>query len=454
MINSKQICTAALFCAVTGTMTSCLSSDDETTGTDTCSITAFTLGNMKRTIFVTQSDGTEKDSVITIGASSYTMTIDEDNHTIQNADSLPYGCKTSAVLATITYDGYLAGYREAGNEEATWNSYSSTDSIDFTKPQEFWVYSTDGSNVAVYTVTLNVHQLRAELFTWTPMAPDVDLTGLSDVRLATKGDALYIWGEENGDIRLYTTEDGAHYASLGAVNANDLLLNTLQVKDGVFYANNGEGAVLESTNGVTWSKSGMEAGYTLVGASTQSLFAMKGQQLYQLTEDWTESPLDTANTALPTKNVVVAVNTLPTNSKMERITLFGTQGDEGTPQTWFTVTSNQKQQLSTWYHIPEVSGYAYPDWNNIATLAYNDEVIAFGNDSRGGAISDDMGHIYTSKDNGITWQASDTYTLPEELKGETGLFAATVDSKNYIWLLKDGRVWRGRLNELTYTAED
>ncbi len=453
MINRNKIGTAALLCAMIGSMTSCLSNDDETTGTSTCSITAFTLGNMKRTIYVTQSDGTEKDSVITIGASSYTMTIDDDNYTIQNTDSLPYGCKVSAVLATITYDGYLAGYREANNEEATWYSYSSTDSINFTKPQEFWVYSTDGTNVAVYTVSLNVHQLRAELFTWTPLSPDVDLTGLSNTRMTTKEGTLYIWGEENGDIRLYTTEDGTHFAGKGAISNSDLLMSTVQLKEGVFYANNGAGDVLESTNGVTWSTSNVEAGYTLVGASTQSLFAVKDGQLYQYTDGWTESPLDTTATALPTQNIVMTVNALPTNSKMERITLIGTQGSAQEPQTWYSVTSNQKQQLSTWYHIPAVSGYRYPDWENISTMAYNDEIIAFGNSSRSGDIDDDMNHIYISKDNGITWQTGSTYTLPEELKGETGAFSTTVDSQNFIWFLKDGRIWKGRLNELTYTAE-
>jgi hypothetical protein len=86
-------------------------------------------------------------------------------------------------------------------------------------------------------------------------------------------------------------------------------------------------------------------------------------------------------------------------------------------------------------------------------MAYNDEIIAFGNSSRSGDIDDDMNHIYISKDNGITWQTGSTYTLPEELKGETGAFSTTVDSQNFIWLLKDGRIWKGRLNELTYTAE-
>jgi hypothetical protein len=440
---------------MTGAMTSCLSSDDDSTGTDTCSITAFTLGNMKRTIYVTQDDGTEKDSVITIGASSYTMTIDDDNHTIQNTDSLPYGTKVSAVLATITYDGYLAGYREAGNEEATWNAYSSTDSIDFTKPQEFWVYSTDGTNVAVYTVTLNVHQLRSELFTWDALSPNVDLAGLSNTHLAAKDGTLYVWGEQDGAIRMYTTEDGSNYSGKGVISEKDLLFNTLQQKDGIFYVNNSQGDILESSNGITWSTSSLESGYTLVAAGTQSLYAVKEQQLYQYTDSWTAATLDTLNTALPKQDYVAAVNTLPTNSNLERITLIGTQGaDNGyAPETWYTITSNRKQVATTWNHIPAVSGYQYPDWSNIATFAYNDEIIAFGNSSRSGNISDDMTHIYISKDNGITWKAGTTYTLPNELSGETGYFAATVDSQNFIWILKDGRVWKGRLNQLSFAIQ-
>jgi hypothetical protein len=455
MINRKQIGTAILFLAMTGTMTSCLSSDDDSTGTDTCSITAFTLGNMKRTIYVAQDDGTEKDSVITIGASSYTMTIDDDNYTIQNADSLPYGSKVSAVLVTITYDGYLAGYREANNEDATWNAYSSTDSIDFTKPQEFWVYSTDGTNVAKYTVTLNVHQQRSELFTWNALSPNVDLTRLSNTRLAAKDGTLYIWGEQDGTTRLYTTEDGSNYSGKGVISENDLQFNTLQQKDGIFYVNNSEGDILESSNGITWSATTLGNGYTLVAAGTQSLYAVKDQQLYQLTDSWTAASLDTLGTVLPTQDFAAAVNPLATNNNLERITLIGTQGANNgyAPETWYTVTSNQKVTPTRWNHIPAVSGYQYPDWENIATFAYNDEIIAFGNSSRSGNISEDMAHIYISKDNGITWTASTTYALPSELAGEKGYFAATVDSQNFVWIVKDGRVWKGRLNQLSFNAQ-
>ena len=56
-----------------------------------------------------------------------------------------------------------------------------------------------------------------------------------------------------------------------------------------------------------------------------------------------------------------------------------------------------------------------------------------------------------SRDGGISWRKAKAHTVPADAANFT-TFTSTVDSSNFIWIIGNGKVWRGRLNRLGWTS--
>ena len=85
-------------------------------------------------------------------------------------------------------------------------------------------------------------------------------------------------------------------------------------------------------------------------------------------------------------------------------------------------------------------------------LRYGDVLLAVGRKSLDAVSHEAFDDMYVSQDNGITWKADGTYTLPEELAGQDVVSSAAVDGASYLWIVAGAQVWRGRLNELGFEA--
>ena len=85
------------------TLTSCLSSsDNESTTYDDMAIKTFALGKLNRYLHTTSKAGTDSVYKSTFSATDQKMNIDQLNHRIWNADSLPVGTDGSRVVCTVT----------------------------------------------------------------------------------------------------------------------------------------------------------------------------------------------------------------------------------------------------------------------------------------------------------------------------------------------------------------
>ncbi len=145
----------------------CSSSDDDETVviSDNCYITSFTLGQMRRALTVTSSTGSDSTYYLAFSGSYYPMTIDQRKQTISLATALPERTCLDAVLTTLTYVGAVVHAPE--NDTTEWTAYDSKDTIDFTSPRIYRVYSTDGSNYRDYTVSLYSRTSDPDDYTWT-----------------------------------------------------------------------------------------------------------------------------------------------------------------------------------------------------------------------------------------------------------------------------------------------
>jgi hypothetical protein len=160
---NKKFYVCIMFVSVMIVFTSCLGTNDENVYYNDTAITAFTLGTLDRTAHTTSYTGGDSTYSTTVTGSNYKMYIDQVNRKIYNLDSLPYGTDIKHVLVTITTkNGGVAAIKNVKSD--TLSYYSSSDSIDFTTPRTFFVYSNDGTAYCKYVASVGAHKEEADSF--------------------------------------------------------------------------------------------------------------------------------------------------------------------------------------------------------------------------------------------------------------------------------------------------
>lgn len=148
---------------------SCIGSDKEVDIYDEACISSVSITAMSKLEHTLGEDW--QDATYKVKVTSFpTLTIDQKNYKIYNTDSLPFESVMDRILLSIektTYSGAIV-IRSIDGEDK-WKVYSSTDSIDFSKPREFRVLNTDGSKYRSYQVNLVAHQVPTNKIRWKEM---------------------------------------------------------------------------------------------------------------------------------------------------------------------------------------------------------------------------------------------------------------------------------------------
>ena len=148
---------------------SCIGSDKEVDIYDEACISSVSITAMSKLEHTLGEDW--QDSTYKVKVTSFpTLTIDQKNYKIYNTDSLPFESVMDRILLSIEKTAYSGAIviRSIDGEDK-WKVYSSTDSIDFSKPREFRVLNTDGSKYRSYQVNLVAHQVPTNTIRWKEM---------------------------------------------------------------------------------------------------------------------------------------------------------------------------------------------------------------------------------------------------------------------------------------------
>lgn len=157
---------------------SCLGSDDDATYYDDVAITSFSLGTLNRYLTTTSSAGDDSIYKVSYAGSTYKVAIDQLGGRIFNCDSLPIKTDLKHVVCTLaTRNSALVTLKSMISDSLF--TFSSTDSLDFSEPRTFRVFSTDGEHHRDYVVSLSVRQYEAGTLLWTAMEdgqmPEIDI---------------------------------------------------------------------------------------------------------------------------------------------------------------------------------------------------------------------------------------------------------------------------------------
>lgn len=391
------------------TLTSCLgSSDDETTVYSDMAITAIKLGTLNRYTESTSSS-TGNDTIIktTMTGSNYNMTIDQLGSRIYNHDLLPSGTDLQHVIITSisTKNNGIVAIKSPTSDSL--RIFSTSDSIDFSVPRVFRVFSSSLDGHRDYTVELSIDENANLSFEWRKMDTRAELAGWTDKHLVAFGDSVCL-----ADRQVVTKETSA------------FRLNGTNIE--------------RSEDFETWTTIGSNNLKQLLGMGTKGLYALSSDGKMKRSDDqgatWQEETLDEDASLLPISDVAMtAFNYTPLDST-DYLLMAGTDAT-GEMRIWRKISQyGGPTKGGKWVYIPtdQTNTFVLPLLKQLSMTYYNERILALGNDHV----------IYESRDQGITWRESTTYTIPSAVTGDNMTIVA--DSKNRLWLVTDtGELWKG-----------
>lgn len=438
----------AFIALITATLSlsSCLSSDETTVEyTHDTAITAFSLGSLDR--YTKTKAGKDTLLKANVTGSDYKFYIDQAQRSIYNVDSLPCGVRDTAILATISSkNSSPILLMDINKTDSVAAYYSSSDSINFSKPRFIRVYSGDYSAYAEYKVTVNVHKELPYEFKWHELAQNNSLlAAFSDLKAVACGDDIYVFGKTADGTKVLKSaiNDGSAWSSImmNESLSSDAYQSAVAL-DGKLYISDG-GKVYASADAAIWTVVSDNADIKqLIGASSKNLYAYTATGI-SVSEDkganWKAEKLDTDKAYLPKQNISMNVAGVLSAKDVENVMLLGTRDKalKDTVATTWLRTVDYANEDGQWNYL-EIEN------NKSGKMPWLDQVITCAADTGFVALGSN-GKWYKSQNAGLTWKQDKMVVLPAKFATE-GRFAFCRDNQHYYWIIRNGYVWRGRFN--------
>lgn len=439
----------AFIALITATLSlsSCLSSDETTVEyTHDTAITAFSLGSLDR--YTKTKAGKDTLLKANVTGSDYKFYIDQAQRLIYNVDSLPCGVRDTAMLATISSkNSSPILLMDINKTDSVAAYYSSSDSINFSKPRFIRVYSSDYSAYAEYQVTVNVHKELPYEFKWHELAQNnSQLAAFSDLKAVACGDYIYVFGKTADGTKVLKSaiNDGSAWSSITKkVGLSSDAYQSAVALDGKLYIADA-GKVYASADAETWTEVSKNADIKqLIGASSKYLYAYNTAAGISVSKDkgvsWEQEKLDTDKAYLPKQNISMNVAGVLSAKDVENVMLLGTRDKalKDTVATTWLRTVDYANEDGQWNYL-EIEN------NKSGKMPWLDQVITCAADTGFVALGSN-GKWYKSQNAGLTWKQDKMVVLPAKFATE-GRFAFCRDNQHYYWIIRNGYVWRGRFN--------
>lgn len=431
-------------------MTGCMDDNVASSGTSgRCAVTAVALGGMHVRVNTVTPAGNDTSYLTTLSGNYTPMQIDQRGLRIYNRDSLPMGTIVSSVaFSRFTADGVLALRTLAGIDTL----FSTSDSIDCSRPRTFVVYATDGTSKKEYTLTLNVHRQEGNEFTWGRTASALpDLVSLVKPKaVALAGGVLGVYGLQSGvPVFLKATTSEADEWTTVSLTGDVAGFEPRSVvgMGGRLYAN-GDAGLITSADGLAWSA--VPGGLPVVAVSTDSLFAIQGDAFFSSTDgsNWVRNAHD-SDGVLPTSDYAAVCTPSTMYEAYEDLLLTGVHEEKVVVWKRNLDRLNHNTYPWTYYTPTEENTLTLPLMTSTTLVPYDDKVLAFGLSATGELES------YISSDGGRTWKdEASGYTFP--VVSDPTDISAVSDAEGFLWIVcsGSGEVWRGRLNRMSWSEDD
>lgn len=429
------------------------SEDDGYTLSPYAFIKSFSIADIRSSYPSFTSDGRDTTVVKTVSMGSFAFTINQLTGEIYNNDSLPFATDVTKVVISLSAEGVPSIYDDS---TSLYEAISKSDSIDFTAPRKFRVYSNDAQYHKDYTISINVHQVDPEMMVWAQM-PAVD--AVVPVRAMELDGNMYLFGKDSEGaavVSVTAIDDANVWSTAGVTGLSVDALSTITVWGGQFYAV-ASGNLYSSADAKFWevAASGLGA-IAIVGASDEAgeIWIAGEQGLLRSKDGGSFEVTEALPNGFPLYGVSLMSYPLSHNKEIVRYMLVGytTAAKDGDVAVWSRLSSEDK-----WVRYDnEGNTFTCPALKDVTAVRYNGNLYALGGAGNVNGVNvDAFSSFYVSKDNGIVWKENTSFyqRLPKELAGNNAPFAIAVDSKNYLWIInagENGGVWKGIINRLGF----
>ncbi|MCR5574399.1 MAG: DUF6242 domain-containing protein [Bacteroidaceae bacterium] len=387
----------------------------------------------------------------TIYGEYYDFTIDQVNHRIFNADSLPVGSEER--LKAIAIKTFAAsGVITSGLLDSLFVIDQVADLTPaINKPGiSFKIVANDGSRWQEYTLQVNVHLEDPDEAKWKNLSgmplEFLEANDVTDLQLLKRGHELMVMLE--GNIMTKADVSGLDYVwDIFKMEGlpDDAMLHSARCFQGTLCMTTESGDVYTSEDGEYWEKNEVLSGNvtSLLAEFTDkltSILDVEGESVYGFTfaldEPWTIG--EPVQPGFPMGKV--STDTYISSTGVERAILVGDIDDESDRTTpWMTIDGDDWGEMST------NTEYYCPPLSNPTVMFYDDFFYMVGSG---------LDEMYESI-GGLVWGESEgSFQLPEEVM-DHDYFAMIPDENDFIWLLVIGnegepnQLWRGRVNALS-----
>lgn len=488
-----KILSVALALAGAMTIASCLSDNDSSSDIvyyGDGAITSFSLGKLNRYYLYNNGDTIKKttdgtDSVTTVACSGYKMTIDQlayatdENgnptkmHPIWNTDSLPAGTDIRKTVTTISSKNSgiitLLRLKKKPTDKDTLDYYNSADSIDFSTPREFRIFSTDGTYYRRYQVKINVHKQLPDSFVWhrQQMFDPAQQTTFTAARTYAMGDNVYSAASDGTTLttiwKKNINDDNAQWV-VAVSNMNKVFspesYKNIAVLGGWMYLLH-QGTLFKAQDAQNWQQvaTGLDNIKQLAGASCRKLYALTDNGIASSADGktWTEEAFEDAKENLPATDISLCALPLKSNKDVERVIIMGS-GSTGKTAVWGKIEdSSETTDSYKWNSYDGESQYALPDMKGLSVMYFDGKLYAIGGEGQNGSTASPYAKLYCSGDQGLTWKKSTLFTLPADMPKDIDPATLTMlaDKENHVWIVsaKTGTAWKMRINRLGWKQE-
>ena len=457
--------TQLILIAVIGMLTSCLGDDDTQSyylTSNHTAITGFSLSAANQYCHTIGSQGQDSIYKKAVAVSDYTFYIDHEKGLIYNPDSLPYGTDPEHILINVTTANSATVYLQ-NIEDKESNYHATTDSVDFSTPRIFHILSQSGIFYRNYTVQVNIHQEQGDTLIWSHLTDNNVFADFQGMKAVAANGYVYLFGTDGTQTKVYRTSDtdGKNWDDTSITLSADAYKSVVKQEDNIFVLSGQQ--LLKITEGVTETVTTLSDLKQLIGASTTHLFAVATNGNIMQSQDggvtWITDNLDESQSLLPVDAISYTYMPIKSNDSIDLVVVTGLRSADEYPAdttavVWTKIVEYTKRHRDypwTYVDIADDNNWALPRLANLTIMQYDGGLLAFGGNGIGACTIPAFNSFYYSKDGGITWTIPD-YTFPATLVGGN-VFAATVDSNNYIWIVSNGAVWRGRINRLGWKDE-
>ena len=448
MKKSLAICLSMLTLLVT----SCMTDGDEEVLSPYAILKSFSIGKIESRYPAFTSTGADTIVTKTIDFSSRPFSINQTTGEVYNADSLPYATKVDKVVINMGLIGYAQIYIDS---IGIYDTFLSTDSLDFTTPRKFRIKSTDNKNYRDYTISVNVHKVEPEQMEWNKYSSQ---TAVMPLRALEFNGALCLFGEKEGAVVLAKSSltGVPSWEIVPAGLPADANVATMQSFGDALYVVAGDG-LYTSDDAENWSRCYAANDVVAIVAASNNegeMWIATSSKLLSSTDGVNFESAGELPNDFPLYGVSLASYPLSHNKNILRYMLVGytSEAMDGKTVVWSKLSTEK-----SWAKYDNANNpFPCPSLKGLSVFRYDNNLYAVGGAGTAqGKSVEAFEELYISRDNGITWKSPEGFyqRTPEELQGNDAPFVATVDSNNVMWIVLAGNelvVWKGIINRLGF----